>query len=62
MLRRAFLFVGPGHHDPERVIRQWPLQRLRLVPRCAHPDVTFFIGEQDDGRTSAFFLGAEFPF
>jgi hypothetical protein len=26
--RRAILFVGPAHHDPERVIRQRALQRL----------------------------------
>jgi hypothetical protein len=23
--------------DPARVIRQWPLQRLGLIPRRAHP-------------------------
>ena len=26
--RRAILFVGPAHDDPERIIRQWPLQHL----------------------------------
>jgi hypothetical protein len=34
--RRAILFVGPAHDDPERVIRQRALQRLGLIPRCAH--------------------------
>jgi hypothetical protein len=29
--RRAVLFVGPTHDDPERIVRQWPLQRLGLV-------------------------------
>ena len=37
--RRAIFFVGPAHDDPERVIRQWPLQCLGLIPRCAHPNV-----------------------
>ena len=37
--RRAILFVGPAHDDPERIIRQWPLQRLRLIPRRTHPHV-----------------------
>ena len=46
--RRAILFVGPAHDDPERVIRQWPLQRLSFVPRRAHPDVALVIGRQDD--------------
>jgi hypothetical protein len=45
--RRAILFVGPAHVDPERIIWQWPLQRLGLVPRRAHPDIPFFIGGQD---------------
>ena len=25
-------FVGPAHDDPERIVRQWPLQRLRFIP------------------------------
>jgi hypothetical protein len=25
--------VRASHHDPERIIRQWPLQRLCLIPR-----------------------------
>jgi len=29
--RRAILFVSPAHHDPERIVRQWPLQRLGLM-------------------------------
>ena len=49
--RRAILFVGPAHDDPERIVRQWPLQRLGLVPRCAHPNVPLFIGGQDHGLT-----------
>ena len=28
---RAIAFVGPAHDDPERIVRQWPLQRLRLT-------------------------------
>src|SRR5258708_16502866 len=42
--RRAILFLSTAHDDPERVIRQRPLQRLGLIPRPAHPDITFFIG------------------
>jgi hypothetical protein len=36
-----------AHDDPERIIRQRSLQRLRFIPRCAHPHVAFFIGNQD---------------
>ena len=39
--------VSAAHHDLERVIRQWPLQRLRLIPRRTHPDVALFIRGQD---------------
>jgi hypothetical protein len=39
--RRAILFVGPAHHDPERVIRQWPLQRLGFIPRRANRPALF---------------------
>jgi hypothetical protein len=35
--RRAILFVGPAHDDPERIIRQRSLQCLRLIPWRAHP-------------------------
>jgi hypothetical protein len=45
--RRLVLFVGPAHDDPERVVRQWPLQRLGFIPRCAHQNVSLFIGRQD---------------
>jgi hypothetical protein len=45
--RRAILFVGPTHDDPERIIRQWSLQRLRLVPRRTHPHIPFLLGRQD---------------
>jgi hypothetical protein len=27
------------HNNPERIIRQRPLQRLGLIPRRAHPDI-----------------------
>ena len=36
--------VGTAHHDLERVVRQWSLQRFRLFPRRAHPDVAFLVG------------------
>jgi hypothetical protein len=34
-------------HDLQRIVRQRPLQRLRLIPWRAHPDVSFFVGRQD---------------
>jgi hypothetical protein len=34
--RRPIFLILTAHHDLERIIRQWPLQRLRLVPMaCA---------------------------
>ena len=39
--------VLAAHHDLERIIGQWPLQRLRLIPRRAHPDIALFVGDQD---------------
>jgi hypothetical protein len=45
--RRLISLVGTTGNDLERVIRQWPLQRLRLIPWRAHPDVTLLIGRQD---------------
>ena len=45
--RRAILFVGAAHDDPERIIRQRPLQGLRFIPRCAHPNVLLLVGRQD---------------
>jgi hypothetical protein len=32
---RPIFHVRPSHHDLERIIRQWPLQRLGLIPRRA---------------------------
>ena len=34
--RSTFLFCA-AHHDPQRTIRQWPLQRPRLIPRRCPP-------------------------
>jgi hypothetical protein len=45
--RRAILLVSPTHDDPERVIRQWPLQSLGLVPRRAHPHIALLVGGQN---------------
>jgi hypothetical protein len=36
-----------AHHDPQRMVWQWPLQRRSLSPWCAHPHVAFFFGGQD---------------
>src|SRR5579864_9111046 len=38
------LLLFATHHDIERVVGQRALQRLGLVPRRAHPDVSLFIG------------------
>jgi hypothetical protein len=46
--RRSLIFlVRSACNDLERVIRQWPLQRLRLTPWRSHPNVPLFIGGQD---------------
>ena len=45
--RRAVFLIGATRHDPQSVIRQWPLQGLGLVPRRAHPHIAFFVGRQD---------------
>ena len=47
LCRSLVLFVLPARDNLERVIGQWPLQRLRLIPRRAHPDVPFLVGRQD---------------
>src|SRR6185437_16258385 len=46
MLRRSMfaraarpIFLRAAHNDPQHIIRQWPLQRLRLIPRRGHPDI-----------------------
>ncbi len=41
----AILFLGPAHDDPERIVRQRSLQRLRFIPWCPH--VPLFVGRQD---------------
>src|SRR5258707_11881553 len=48
-LRRHLVFlIGPAHDDLQGAIGQRTLQRLRLVPRRAHPDIAFFLIGQDD--------------
>src|ERR1035437_7804882 len=42
------IILAAGRNDLESTVRQRPLQRLGLVPRCAHPDVVFFSGRQND--------------
>jgi hypothetical protein len=43
--------VCAAHDNPQRVIRQWPLQRLGLVPWCPHPHIPLFVGGQDHSCT-----------
>ena len=59
---RAVFFVCAAHHDLENVIRQRSLQRLRLIPWRAHPDIALLLGSQDhrhslrmDGRPCSAF-------
>jgi hypothetical protein len=40
-------FVRSPHDDLQRIIRQWPLQCLGLVPRRAHPNIPLLVGGQD---------------
>jgi hypothetical protein len=47
MLPQRDPLCRPAHDDPERIVRQWLLQRLRLIPRCAHPNVPLLVGRQD---------------
>jgi len=42
------LLVGTTQHDLQQIVRQRPLQHLRLIPRRAHPDIALLIGSQDD--------------
>jgi hypothetical protein len=37
--RRPVFLVGTTRDDLQRVVGQWPLQRLGFVPRRAHPNV-----------------------
>jgi hypothetical protein len=39
--------IRTAHDDLERIVRQRPLQRLRLIPWRAHPNIALFIGGQD---------------
>jgi hypothetical protein len=40
-------FVRSPHDDLQRIIQQWSLQSLGLVPRRTHPHVALFIRRQD---------------
>jgi hypothetical protein len=40
-------FIDPASDDLEYVIRQRPLQSLRLIPWRTHPDVALLVGRQD---------------
>src|ERR1700739_1533738 len=44
---RVIFLVGTPGDDLERIIRQRPSQRPRLIPWRAHPHVAFFLGDQD---------------
>jgi hypothetical protein len=44
---RLIFLVGTPGDDLERVIRQRPVQRPRLILRCPHPNVALLILRQD---------------
>ena len=44
---RTVFFISAARNDLQRVVRQWPLQRICFIPRRAHPDVTFFFGREN---------------
>src|SRR5271168_364484 len=44
---RTVFFISAARNDLQRVVRQWPLQRLCFIPRRAHPHVTFFFGREN---------------
>ena len=41
-------FVCSSGDDPDRIVRQRPLQRLCLIPWGAHPNIALLIRHQDD--------------
>ena len=47
---RLVFLIGAAHDDLERIIGQWTLQRLRLLPGRAHPDIPFLLGREDHRR------------
>jgi hypothetical protein len=57
--RGLIFLVRAAHNDPEHIIRQRPLQRLRLVPRRAHPHVSFLFESKVTGM--AFGIGQTSP-
>src|SRR5580704_13376581 len=47
-LRRRLVFlVGAAHDNLQRMVGERALQRLRLIPWSAHPDVTFLLSRKD---------------
>ena len=47
-LRRCPIFlVRATHDDGKRIVQRRSLQRLRFIPRGAHPDITFLLRGQD---------------
>jgi hypothetical protein len=43
----AFFLVHAARHDLQGIIGKRALQPLGFIPRGAHPDISFFIGRQD---------------
>src|ERR1700757_5162096 len=45
--RRSIFLLRATQHDLQRIIRQWPPQRLRLIPWRAHPHIALLVRGQD---------------
>jgi hypothetical protein len=43
-MRLLVFLLRPAHDDLECIIWQWPLERLGLIPRHAHPNVALLVG------------------
>lgn len=47
---KLIFLVRAAHQDPEHIIRQRPLRRLRFTPWCAHSNVPLLTCGQDHRR------------
>lgn len=49
---RCLIFlINAARNYLEGFIRQWALQRLRFIPRRAHPDIVLLLRRQDHGQS-----------
>ena len=43
----TIFLIDATRDDADNIVGQRPLQRLCLIPRCAHPDIALFVRRQD---------------